>query len=164
MKTALIGFVTFLVGGLAGVWASNSGRTFYFVDHDTVVPAFFTMDLQNGLTGTMKLRVAFDKGKVISVDTTSTEMTSTTDFVKRYPSLVRLSRERIMGTIKEWHTSIVSPFSTEVTVALQLDPSLPMNARTYQIEYGKQGVVSKLVMTGPILDELKRRLSEKSPN
>ena len=164
MRIAIIAFVTFLLGGLVGIWASNSSLTFYSVDHDTVVPAFFTRDLQNGLTGTIKLRVAFDKGKVTSVETASTEIRSETDFVKRYPTLVDLSRERIIGTIKDWRTSIVSPFSTEVIVELKLDPSLATNARTYRIEYGKLGVVSKLVMSGPILDELKKRLSEKTPN
>ena len=81
----------------------------------------------------------------------SSELSSPTDYAKRYPGLVKLTVERIVGTIKDWDTSFVGHLSTDLTVELKIDPSLPANARDYRIEFGKLGLVSKLVMTGPVL-------------
>ena len=140
--------------GLAlGGWVKGSIITFNLDDHNTLMPAFFTRDILGGLTGTIKLNVQFDKGKVVSVKVLSSKLSSSTDYAKRYPELVELAVERIVGTIKHWDTIIVGHLSTDLTVELKIDPSLPANARDYRIELGKLGLISKLVMTGPALKE-----------
>jgi hypothetical protein len=125
-------------------------------DHDTLLPAYFTSDIENGLTGTIRLKIEFEKERVVSVSILSMDLRSETPYAERYPSLVKLTTERIIGTIKKWDSAIVSPFSTELTIELALDPSLPPNGRTYTIENGPNGEIIKMKISGPLLDKLKK--------
>ena len=158
---AVMGLIIFTAGCLAGVALGSSIFSFYPDDREVLVPAYFTHDLQNGLTGTIKLKVDYDKGHVASVLTLSTDLKSETDFVDRFPDLARLSVKRIIRTIREWRTSTVSPVATEVTVELMLDSSLSPNVRNYRIEKGRDGLVTKMTISGPVLEELKKRVPER---
>lgn len=122
-----------------------------FNDKDVLMPAFFTMDINEGLNGTINLNVQFQEGKVVSVKVLSSQLNSSTDYVKKFPKLVDLAIRRIVGTIEDWKISNVVPVSIDLTVELKIDPSLPANARNYRVEFGKPGFVTKLVMTGPAL-------------
>ena len=153
MKARYFWLLPVFVGMALGGWVKGSTMTHYFNDHDTLIPAFFTRDILGGLTGTIKLNIQFEKGKVVSVKVLSSKLSSSTDYAERYPGLVKLTVERIAGTIKDWDTSFVGHLSNDLTVELKIDPSLQANARDYRIEFGKLGLVSKLVMTGPALKE-----------
>lgn len=151
----LLPFV-FVGGSIFGYWAKsatvqNSSFRGYVSDMDRLLPAFFGTDIEEGLSGTIKLKVAYDKEKVSSVTVLSTDLHTQTDYANRFPGLVELSRDRIIRTVKGWTTYFVSPFESELTITLRIDKSLPPRAREYRIEAGEYGEITDLVMTGPEL-------------
>ncbi len=128
-----------------------SSETVYLDNIDRLMPAFFHEDIQNGLSGSINLKVSYNKGKVSSVSVLATDLKTRTDYATRYPGLVELSRDRIVGTVREWKSYIVSPFDTEVTIELGIDKSLPASARQYRFELGRFAAMTKLVLSGPDL-------------
>ena len=135
------------------LFSLTTGESFNETDHRILMPAFFTHDIREGLTGTIKLNLEFDGGSVKAVKVVSSDMHSRTGFVTEFPSLVETSIEGIVRDIKEWHSSRVDPFLADLIVELKVDPTLPVNARNYRIEFGKAGVVAKLVISGPFLEK-----------
>lgn len=161
-KSLPLPFAICLAVFLAGFAVCLCQYEFNLNDHDALLPAYFTRDIENGLTGKIRLKIDFEKERVTSVSILSVDLRSETAYANRYPSLVKLTTDRIIDTVKKWDSYIVSPFSTELTIELALDPSLPPNGRTYAIEGGPNGVITKMKISGPVLDELKKyRLARK---
>lgn len=151
MKTRFICLLLAFLCLALGTWVCGDIVTFGLNDKDVLMPAFFSKDIQHGLNGTINLNVQFEKGKVVSVKVLSTELNSSTDYVKKFPDLVDLTIRRIVGTIEDWKISNVVPVSIDLTIELKIDPSLPANARNYRVEFGKPGFVTKMVISGPAL-------------
>ncbi|RPJ53842.1 MAG: hypothetical protein EHM23_30150 [Acidobacteria bacterium] len=157
--TAALVVVIFAGGLLSGYWirAANADTiiTGCVSDMNRLLPAFFCNDIKEGLTGTIRLKVAYDKEKVSSVTVVSTDLQTRTDHARRFPKLVELSRDRIVRTVEEWDTYFVSPFESEVTITLRLDGSLSGTARAYRVETGEHGEITSLEMIGPDVQKLK---------
>jgi len=135
----------------------QEARTIIFnpSDREILLPAYFSSDITIGLTGTIKLKVYFNKGQVESIEVLSTELKSETDMADRFPGLVTLTRDRIIHTVRKWNNYFVSPFSTDLMIVLAQDPSLSANNRSYLIEYGSHGEINKLTILGPRPENLK---------
>ena len=150
------GFQTLVLLSLVLVsrlFSLTSIESFNDRDHPILMPAFFHHDLLEGLTGTIKLNLEFDGGSVKAVKVVSSDMHSRTGFVTDFPTLGETSIERIVKDIRKWQSYRVDPFLADLIVELKVDPTLPVNARNYRIEFGKDGVAAKLVISGPFLEK-----------
>jgi hypothetical protein len=135
----------------ATLWPLSSEYQLFLTDRAIVLPPYYGIELKKGVTGLTQVELRFDAGRVKSHNIVSCKFISAGDFATKDHELSESLGKRIASELTHWRSYIVSPFSTTVAFELRLDSKLPVNVRNYSIEYGKGGVPTKVILTGPVV-------------
>jgi hypothetical protein len=116
------------------------------------LPPFPNTELRNQLTGSFTLKIRFNNGKPSSITMTDAHISyNPAKSPEVLDAYLAYWRRVFSNTISQWKTIALNEFEADIVIEYKLDASLTPEARTYNVEYQKWGVPSRITVIGPML-------------
>jgi hypothetical protein len=116
-----------------------------------LVPPFYGIDLESGVTGDVAFKLKFDGGKIDTVSIVSSNLRPKVNAKHKDGDLIKILVEKLTAYAKGFQSTTVSPFAENLTIEYTIDPLLKKDSRRYEIEYGDYDLPVKIKIAGPLL-------------
>lgn len=147
-----LGSILVLVSIASPAWAAGASSIVRISLWDLPPPPLPAYDIrfrEHGVQGTMALLATFSQaGKIVELEVKSSQLTGDWDS-GRYGKLETAVFESVAPFVKQWRSFVAETPPTQISIELELDPTLTPKERRFDVEYGEHPVIERLRIVAP---------------